>query len=462
MIKGFNLFAVLLVSACYMGGCITPNPPSEGGVTAAMYVRPDVPTLNSSSFMGETRVSDEQFELVYSTNDAKLDCKDPNVDIRDLQAFAITVYREKLQDKLRSGRKLNGGEVELLKFVCYVQHLSLSCFTAYAYVNLIGSPQMSLTEFHDGPKESDRPANQDLFCRAVENFGQNGNVLAKLIDCWVKEARSPDAVKIFEEIVSPEYGKQSSNKFLKISPHEFFLCTVLGYGSYVYECRLQDATNKPRDGAFFGDEYVQMFKEIEQRERNNKQRALLWGRVADSLRFYSQDLGELHRDLGESITKAADKRTKRDIEDLRIKYASWCEDDFYKFREVYYAYPFIQACNKLNEQVQDARHSFWFNNTDAMESATMMFCETTSIKNNEMIRNLNSRYAAKVYGDTLKELKKRAGKRVYGEIQAKCRLWSLDDPEFELGDEIFGRRRLKWHGKDGKIETEEADEKGET
>ena len=170
----------------------------------------------------------------------------------------------------------------------------------------------------------------------------------------------------------------------------------------------------------------------------------------------------MHRDLGESITKAADKRTKRDIEDLRIKCASWCEDDFYKFREVYYAYPFIQACNKLNEQVQDARHSFWFNNTDAMESATMMFCETTSIKNNEMIRNLNSRYAAKVYGDTLKELKKRAGKRVYGEIQAKCRLWSLDDPEFELGDEIFGRRRLKWHGKDGKIETEEADEKGET
>lgn len=459
MIKELNLFAAITVATCLMVGCVgTQLPPAKSETKAATCVSPEVPKLKTTSFMGETNVSDEQFELVYGERDASLDCRDPNVDIRDLQAFAITVYREKLQAKLKSGNKLSAGEVELLKFVCYVQHLSLSCFTAYAYANLIGLPRTPLTSFDDGPKASStQSSNQDFFRRAVENFGQNGNVLAKLIDCWVSDARSPGAAKIFEEIVSPEYGKKSSNKFVKISAHEFFLlaCPVFGAGLYVRECNRQDAANKPKDGVFIKDEYAQMFKEIDQRGLNNKQRALLWGRVADSLRFYSQDLGELHRDLGESITKATDKKTKREIEDLRIKYASWCEDDFYKFREVYYAYPFIQACNKLNAQVQDARHTFWSNNADAMESATMMFCETTSIKNNEMIRNLNSRYAAKVYGDTLKELKKRVGGDRYKEIQAKCRLWSLDDPEFDLGDDVFGKRRLKWHGKDGKIETED-------
>jgi len=443
---------------CSLVGCKTPPFGESEGRLAADCIRPEKPELTTSSFMGETEIKDAQFTLVYNSKDAHLDCEDPAMDIRDLQAFAITVYREKLQERLRSGEKLSKGEIELLKFVCYVQHLTLSCFTAYGYGGLTGLVKQAGQTFVDGPKQEEQAASPDFFRRAVENFSKNGNVLAKLIDRWVEEAGAPEATEIFEEIVSPEYGKESSNKFIKISAKEFFLLyvPVCGYEYYALQCELQDATNKPKDGEFISDDYKQMFKEIEKRNLNNKQKALLWGRVAESLRFYSQDLGELHRDLGEAITKARDKTTKRDIEDLRIKYASWCEDDFYKFREVYYAYPFIRACYQLNDRVQDARHTFWFNNVEAMESATMMFCETTSIKNNEMIRNLNSRYAAKVYADTLKELKNRAGSDEYREIQDKCRLWSLDEPEFELGDDVFGKRLVKWQNKDGEVVTEKS------
>lgn len=442
--------AAALVASC-IAGCVSETPVA-GNAAAANCVRPEAPQVKTTAFLGETKIEDEQFKLVYTKQDANLDCKDPDVDIRDLQAFAITVYRQQLKNKLQSGAKLTAGEVELLKFVCYVQHVTLSCFTAYAYGNLTGLAHPLSQEFNDGPKASKETATRDFFHRAVENFGKNGNILAKLIDRWVQEARSPDATGIFEQIVSPEYGKKSSTQEIKISAEEFFLLAIpwVGYGFYVSECRRQDACNKPKDGNFVPDEYVQMFKEIDNRNMNNKQKALLWGRVAESLRFYSQDLGELHRDLGMGITAATDKKTKRAVEDLRIKYASWCEDDFYKFREVYYAYPFIRACNELNDRIQDARHTLWWNNIKAMESATMMFCEQTSVKDNEMVKNLNSRYAAKVYGDTLQELKDRAGDEEYKEIQDKCRLWSLDDPEFKLGDEVFGQRVVKrW--KDGKV-----------
>jgi len=439
-------------------GCQTETP-GIGESKAAPCVRPDTPTLKTStSFSGEKTIKDEQFTLKYDAYGASLDTQDPNMDVRDLQAFAITVYRQALQQKLRAGDKLNGGEIELLKFVCYVQHLSLSCFTAYGYGHLINPQIVTIGDFKDGPKKPRDDGAKDFFQRSVENFTSNGNVLAKLIDRWVADVGSDGSREIFKEIVSPEYAKDSSSKFINISPDEFFLLggPTFGYALHIQACKKKDAANKPIDGEYMPEEYVQMFKEIPVKNLNNKQKALLWGRVAESLRFYTQDLGELHRDLGTAITKATDKKTKREVEDLRIQYSSWCEDDFYKFREVYYAYPFVKACNQLNDRVQDARHSFWINNKDAMESAAMMFCETTSIKNNEMIKNLNSRYAAKVYADTLLELKNRAGERKYNEIQDKCRLWSLDDPEFALGDDVFGQRLVKRHKRGGGVETMKA------
>ena len=452
MNRSISMIISTLVAACLVG-CRT-EPPVAEETKAASCVRPDRPTLKTStSLSGEKIIRDEQFTLKYDEYDASLDTQDPNMDIRDLQAFAITVYRQVLQRKLQNGEKLNRGEVELLKFVCYVQHLSLSCFTAYGYAHLTKPSVADIGDFKDGPKKPKDDGATDFFKRSVANFMSNGNVLAKLIDRWVEDIGSEGSLEIFREIVSPEYAKKSGSKL--ISPDKFFLLgtPMFGYGLHIYDCEKKDAANKLKDGEYVPAEYVQMFKDISVRSLNNRQKALLWGRVAESLRFYTQDLGELHRDLGTAIAKATDKKTKREVEDLRIKYSSWCEDDFYKFREVYYAYPFVKACNQLNDRVQEARHTFWFNNTDAMESAAMMFCETTSIKNNEMIKNLNSRYAAKVYADTLLELKNRAGKTKYNEIQDKCRLWSLDDPEFTLGDDVFGQRLVKRYKRGGGVET---------
>ena len=458
MNHNFGLAFFALTAIC-LSGCGTPE--AVKPTKAAPCVRPDTPILQTStSLSGEKIVKDEQFELKYDDRGASIDARDPNMDIRDLQAFAITVYRQALQDKLRDGKRLNNGEIELLKFICYVQHLSLSCFTAYGYGHLT-NPHVtsihvvSIEDFKDGSRKSKDDEAKDFFKRSVSNFSSNGNVLAKLIDRWADDARAEDSEAIFQEIVSPEYAKKSNSKSAQITPQEFFMSETpaAGYGVYVYNCYAKDAAVRVRDGNHVADEYVQMFKEIPVDNLNNKQKALLWGRVAESLRFYAQDLGELHKDLGLAITKATDKKTKREVEDLRIKYSSWCEDDFYKFREVYYAYPFVKACHQLNDRVQEARKSFWFNNKDAMESAAMMFCETTSIKNNEMIKNLNCRYAAKVYADTLCELKNRAGERKYNEIQDKCRLWSLDDPEFALGDDVFGNRLVKRYRPGGGIET---------
>ena len=377
---------VFILAVAGLVGCRTETPVVEETM-ASSCVRPDTPTLKTStSLSGEKTVHDEQFTLRYGDHGASLDAQDPNMDIRDLQAFAITVYRLALKQKLQNGEKLNRGEVELLKFVCYVQHLSLSCFTAYGYAHLTRPSAADIGDFKDGPKKPKDDDATDFFKRSVSNFMSNGNVLAKLIDRWVEDVGSEGSLEIFREIVSPEYAKESGSKLM--SPDAFFLVAIPMFGSslYIYDCNKKDAANKPKDGEYVPAEYIQMFKDISVKSLNNRQKALLWGRVAESLRFYTQDLGELHRDLGMAIAKATDKKTKREVEDLRIKYSSWCEDDFYKFREVYYAYPFVKACNKLNDRVRDARHYLWFNNTAAMESAAMMFCETTSVKNNEMIK----------------------------------------------------------------------------
>ena len=465
-------------------GCSTPPEPMGTEAAKDVCVRPpQTDVAVKTAFGGEKTVADSKIKITYDDRGLQdVAIADPNTDMRDFQAFAITAYRQTLQRKLEEGKPLTRGEIDMLKFVCLVQHITFAAITAYGYEALT-TPHIKDTSIAKDFSVKSQSEDVSMFGRAVENFAKNGNVLSRLINIWSQDATLPEAKDIFKEIVSPQYGKKTNDsKFVSPSPDDFFACKMagvcasggalgggliagpvgaaasavggvaVGVGHGVYSGWKNDGAGDPskKDGEYTGDEYSysRLFNQYTNvKVLNNKQKALLWGQVADSLRFYSQDLGDLHRDMGTCIKKTQDSYTKREVEDLRIQYSMWCEEDFYKFREVYYAYPFISACKKLYENIQDARRLFWVNDKTQISDATMLFCETTSVKNNEMIKNLNSRYAAKVYGDTLIELKKRAGDSVFKEIQEKCRLWSLDEPEFELGDEVFGRRKVKYQTK---------------
>ena len=397
---------------------------------------------------GERRVEDSRIRVTYRDKGLQDISISDDADIRDIQAFAITAYRKALQGKLQRGDSLTKGEVELLGFICIVQHVAMASFTEYGYLHLTGRVRCNETKspILRDTKSDEKPLMNpqlEIFAKSVANFSSNSNVLSRLVDYWAGESLRDDANYIFAEIISPKYGRKKDAALIE-KPEEFFMIShpflLWMYANSVDE----DNSEKNADGEYTGSEYIRIFDPPKRSKLNNRQKALLWGRVANSLRFYSGDCGELHRDMASCIQKTSDSYTKRAIEDLRIKYAQWLEDDFYKFREVYYAYPFICECKKLFGRIQDARHSIWTNNKAQMEDATMMFCEATSINGNEMIKNLNSRYAAKVYGDTIRELKKRAGSRKFKEIQEKCRLWSLDEPEFDIDDDIFGLRKVKF------------------
>lgn len=446
--------AVALCAILALSGCQTETPPAEEGTgQVPMCVSQPTTTVEVESSFGSRTLSDENVHVKYTDAAVREFSIEKNADIRDVQAFAITAYRSVLQEKLRKGEALSKGEIDLLRYICYVQHITFSSFTAYGYstlVNPVRAERGVPGDFAAGSKDVDPSKDANPLANAVANFYTNDNVLARLIDRWAQDASTPDANSIFQEIVSPTYGKKMKTSFAVVRPEDFFAVVaalegpIAGVAVAMYVSKYHDKELQTRDGAYDGHEYDVMFEEYNRATLNNKQKAMLWGKVADSLKFYSQDLGELHRDMAASIKNTKDSYTKRRIEDLRIEFSGWCEDDFYKFREVFYAYPFICACNTLLGHVKDARHIFWLNDKEAMTDATMMFCETTSVKDNEMIKNLNSRYAAKVYADTLKELKKRAGDRTYKEIQAKCALWKLDETEFVLGDETFGQRKVKY------------------
>ena len=445
-----NLIRVILIGiVVYFVGCATVETEVSAGIDEACVKPPTTEVKLETQYGGIKRVCDSSMSIEYNDLGVRnFTMIDNSADIRDIQAFAITAYRRVLQKKVQSGEALTKGEVELLNLICYIQHVTMACFTAFGYQQ-ITSPQLSESPFLADCKKEVRPSTKTMMETAIGNFQSNGNLLARLINRWAMDASSDDSSDIFKNIISPEYEKKTAdNSFVAGTAAEFFgtgfaIAEVPGVLTMsIAPVKIIDSTPVV-DGKFRGDEYSKFLEQNEERVLNNKERAILWGRVADSLRFYSQDLGDIHRDIGVGIKKTTDSYTKRQMEDLRIQYAEWCESDFYKFREVYYAYPFIRACRELNERVQNARHLFWVNNKDKMGDATMMFCERTSIKNNEMVKNLNSRYAAKVYKETLMELKKRAGERKYKEIVQMCKLWSLDDSEFELGDDVFGKRNLK-------------------
>ena len=439
--------AILLVAGC----ASTKHGPIDTGADhpESDLITPPVSAVSvNNSMLGERRVEDSRISVIYRDKGLQDITIADDADIRDIQAFAITAYRKVLQGKLQRGEPISKGEVELLEFICVVHHVTMASFTEYGYLRLTGRTHFNGTET---PMLKDAKSNEnpevapllELLAKSVSNFNLNSNVLARLVDYWAGESQREDANEIFAEIVSPKFGQKNRADSIA-KPEEFFLVanpSLLGmYVNYVDEINSQ----RNKDGKYSGFEYAGIFMPRKQMKLNNKQKALLWGRVANSLRFYSGDCGELHRDMASCIQNTQDSYTKRKIEDLRIKYAQWLEDDFYKFREVYYAYPFICECKKLFDRIQDARHTLWKNEKDQMEDATMMFCEATSVNGNEMIKNLNSRYAAKVYADTIRELKKRAGRRKFKEIQEKCRLWNLDEPEFDIDDDIFGLRKVKF------------------
>ncbi|MBP5545227.1 MAG: hypothetical protein ILM98_14215 [Kiritimatiellae bacterium] len=445
--------AMLLATGCATTGSDPEGPKTGKGIDTDDSVKPPITAVSvSNSMLGERRVEDSRIRITYRDSGLENVTIADDADIRDIQAFAITAYRKVLKNKLQNGDPITKGETELLGFICFVQHVALASFTEYGYLHLTGRVRCDKKEspiLKDIKVNGDHqlPREAELLRRSVVNFNSNSNVLARLIDCWSGESLRDDANQIFSEIVAPQYGRKK-DAALVAKPEEFFLATnpILLWSYVQYTDDLNALKNK--DGEYTGQEYTGIFDPPKTSKLNNKQKALLWGRVANSLRFYSGDCGELHRDMARSIQMTSDSYTKRQIEDLRIKYAQWLEDDFYKFREVYYAYPFICECKKLFERIQDARHTLFKSNKEQMEDAAMMFCEATSVNGNEMIKNLNSRYAAKVYGDTIRELKRRAGSRKFKEIQEKCRLWSLDEPEFDISDDEFGIRKVKYMKKD--------------
>lgn len=453
LIRKFISLAMLLAAGCATSGSGSGALHAGEGIATDDSVKPPITAVSvSNSLLGEHKVEDSRIKITYRDNGLENITIADDADIRDIQAFAITAYRKVLKNKLQSGAPITRGEIDLLGFICFVQHVALASFTEYGYLHLTGRARCDERQspiLKDIKSEDDYqlPREVELLWNSVSVFNSNSNVLARLIDIWSVESLRDDANQIFSEIVAPQYGEKNDANLVE-KPEEFFLAVspilLLSYAEYTDE--LSAAKNK--DGEYTGQEYTRIFDPPKTSKLNNKQKALLWGRVANSLRFYSGDCGELHRDMARSIQMTSDSYTKRQIEDLRIKYAQWLEDDFYKFREVYYAYPFICECKKLFQRIQDARHSIWKNNKEQMEDAAMMFCEATSVNGNEMIKNLNSRYAAKVYGDTIRELKRRAGSRKFKEIQEKCRLWSLDEPEFDISDDEFGIRKVKYMEKE--------------
>jgi hypothetical protein len=131
------------------------------------------------------------------------------------------------------------------------------------------------------------------------------------------------------------------------------------------------------------------------------------------------------------------------LEDLRMDYADKCKVAFFYFRDVFYAYPFIVACNQLVAEVDDARTWVpWGNKKQQMRESAKKFKELTSGRENDMVKNLSNSYAAEAYADTIKFLKDKAGKRAFQEILNECQLWSLDESEFNT-DDVFGERDLK-------------------
>ena len=454
-----SLKKLIPVAFLLIAGCRTTQSGSDGGIggelpdgVSNVVEQPKTAVSLSNNFTGEHRVADSRMSISFrDTGIERITIADGSADIRDIQAFAITAYRKLLKSKLQNGTPLTKGEADVLRFICFVQHIALANFTEYGYLRLTGriaNPPKAIVEDVKNKQGVADNSEMRLLEQSVANFNSNSNVLARLIDRWAGETQRDDANDIFAEIVSPRYGRKKDSAFVA-RPEEFFMvANPLLLGLYVNAIDDENAI-KNQDGEYTGFEYMLIFNPQSNQNLNNKQKALLWGRVADSLRFYSGDCGELHRDMAVCIQKTSDSWTKREIEDLRIEYSQWLEDDFYKFREVYYAYPFICECRKLDERIQEARHTMWVNNKNQMEDATMMFCEATSINGNAMIRNLNSRYAAKVYADTIKELKKRVGKRKFKEIQEKCRLWDLDEPEFDIDDDIFGLRKVKYMTKEG-------------
>ena len=438
---------VSMLCALALAGCVTTDATSKDmdsdKVGISTIVQIPESQIKSEAKKDTFIEQDINVRLIYKKSGIEEFTISSEADIRDVQAFLITFYKRALKPKLIKGETLNQGELDVLQIILDFQSVVLHSFSFCAYSELMGNEVITpkTKEIKTRPKTSDIIINAtvagvavgavdvvgvgtyydlqtykkmdvydaerntdhlDVFKTQIENFYNNNNNLSKKIKLWTTYSKKYNTKEIFENMHSPYDGE----KFIK---------------SLDLNRIIDEQTPMPiRD------------------------QAVCWSTLAESLNFYTRDMRDLNTDISKCIMLTVDSYNRTMLEDLRMNYADKCKIAFYNFRDIFYAYPFIVACNELAAEVNDARTWVPFaNNKQAMIDSAMKFCELTSVRGNDMVKNLSNSYAAKAYADTLKFLKNKAGERAFQEILNKCQLWSLDESEFNTDDEVFGERDLK-------------------
>ncbi|MBQ2282110.1 MAG: hypothetical protein II332_05025 [Kiritimatiellae bacterium] len=436
-----------MLCALALAGCVTTDATSKDmdsdKVGISTIVQIPESQIKSEAKKDTFIEQDINVRLIYKKSGIEEFTISSEADIRDVQAFLITFYKRALKPKLIKGETLNQGELDVLQIILDFQSVVLHSFSFCAYSELMGNEVITpkTKEIKTRPKTSDIIINEtvagvavgavdvvgvgtyydlqtykkmdvydaerntdhlDVFKTQIENFYNNNNNLSKKIKLWTTYSKKYNTKEIFENMHSPYDGE----KFIK---------------SLDLNRIIDEQTPMPiRD------------------------QAVCWSTLAESLNFYTRDMRDLNTDISKCIMLTVDSYNRTMLEDLRMNYADKCKIAFYNFRDIFYAYPFIVACNELAAEVNDARTWVPFaNNKQAMIDSAMKFCELTSVRGNDMVKNLSNSYAAKAYADTLKFLKNKAGERAFQEILNKCQLWSLDESEFNTDDEVFGERDLK-------------------
>lgn len=438
---------VSMLCALALVGCVTTDATSKDmdsdKVGISTIVQIPESQIKSEAKKDTFIEQDINVRLIYKKSGIEEFTISSEADIRDVQAFLITFYKRALKPKLIKGETLNQGELDVLQIILDFQSVVLHSFSFCAYSELMGNEVITpkKKEIKSRPKTSDIIINAtvagvavgavgvvgvgtyydlqtykkmdvydaerntdhlDVFKTQIENFYNNNNNLSKKIKLWTTYSKKYNTKEIFENMHSPYDGE----KYIK---------------SLDLKRIIDEETPMPiRD------------------------QAVCWSTLAESLNFYTRDMRDLNTDISKCIMLTVDSYNRTMLEDLRMNYADKCKIAFYNFRDIFYAYPFIVACNELAAEVNDARTWVPFaNNKQAMTDSAMKFCELTSVRGNDMVKNLSNSYAAKAYADTLKFLKNKAGERAFQEILNKCQLWSLDESEFNTDDEVFGERDLK-------------------
>ena len=347
-----------------------------------------------------------------------------NADIEDLGSFSVAFYRQYFSRKLRSGEALSETDLQLLDFCADTQLEALSFYTVVLFSDMIEYVPQPQQKNEIAPKKA--PSNmtfkqevQTACQKLEENFYYSHSQLRQKIRDFGKDFQKiprdyinqdyDNICKIGREQIKSDFGQFAKN-YSPIVSLAHPLSFIIFYTCFLWDWDGYDATT-PSLRAYQNYNTQAYTSHIK------------WSSLyQDNLTVKLNDLKKIYDETGYYTKLTESPRSRRGVDDFRLKYAQKLYTTLDNMNYVYNDLPFSVFMKKAYADVQACK-GFWNDNEeDMMRVAHELNMRMSDTK---MLSKLSSQYSVNLYTQFLQLLKNELSEKEYKTLQTELKLYKV-------------------------------------